>query len=339
MISKIKKLISYPLEFLFFFYEIFFFKIRKKNSSGSYSYMLRFFYFTGGLSNDIINFFVSKKPQNTFFNEGLLSKYNGNSIKSYQEKLEKNGYVVFENILTDIDIKNLISELKKKDGFYLSDNKGLSIKQKLDFNDPKAVMFSYSSQDIIDTDSFHKILFDPSLIKFSQDYLKSYPVIDNISAWWSFPAATPDKNAAQWWHFDLERPKWLKFFFFLTDCETHNGAHCFVKGSHRNNGVKWPLRKKGYARLSDEEINKLYSNQDIVEILAKKGSLLIEDTRGLHKGKNLIKDHRFLIQVQYSSSAFGGPINDFQFPQFASQKLLEIKNKFSHTYSLFRQKK
>lgn len=96
------------------------------------------------------------------------------------------------------------------------------------------------------------------------------------------------------------------------------------------------MRKKGYERLTDEEVNKLYSNQDIVEIIAKKGSLLIEDTRGLHKGKNLIKDYRFLIQVQYSSSTFGTTISDFQFPQSASKKSLEIKNKFSHTYSLFR---
>tara|TARA_B100001093_G_scaffold519066_1_gene606275 strand:- start:6246 stop:7256 length:1011 start_codon:yes stop_codon:yes gene_type:complete len=336
MILIIKKIISYPLEFLFFFYELFFFKIRKKNSSGSYSYMLRFFYFTGGLSNDVINFFVSKKPKNTFFSEGLLSKYKNNSIKSYQEKLEKNGYVVFENILNDIDINNLISELKKKEGFYLSDNKGLSIKQKLDFNDPKAVMFYYSSQDIIDTDSFHKILFDPSLIKFSQDYLKSYPVIDNISAWWSFPAATPEKNAAQWWHFDLERPKWLKFFFFLTDCTIETGAHCFIKGSQKNNGVKWSLRKKGYTRLSDQEIEKNYKKDQIISVTAKRGSLLVEDTRGLHKGLNLTRDHRLLIQVQYASSTFGAKVEKFKLPKIRNNNFLDLKNKFNYTYSLFK---
>ena len=131
MILRIKKFINYSLDFLFFFYELFFFKIRKKNSLGTYSYMLRFFYFTGGLSNDIINFFVSKRPRHIFFNEALLSRYNENSIKSYQEKLKKNGYIIFENILNDSEINNLISEFKKKNGFYLSDGKGTSIKQKL----------------------------------------------------------------------------------------------------------------------------------------------------------------------------------------------------------------
>ena len=335
MISRIKKFISYFLSFLFFFYELFLFRIRKKNSSGTYSYMLRFFYFTGGLSNDIINFFVSRKPKKTFLNEGLLSKYNGNSIKDYQKKLEKNGYVVFENILNDSDISNLTTELKKKDGFYISDNKGYSIKQKLDFNDPKGVKFFYSSQDVIDTASFHKILFDPSLIKFSEDYLKSDPVIDNISAWWSFPAGTPDKNAAQWWHFDLERPKWLKFFFFLTDCTTETGAHCFIKGSHKNNGVKWSLRSKGYTRLSDQEIEKNYKKDQIIAVTTKKGSLLVEDTRGLHKGLNLTRDHRFLIQVQYASSTFGAKVEKFKLPEIKNKNFLDLKKKFNYTYSLF----
>lgn len=335
MILRIKKFINYSLDFLFFFYELFFFKIRKKNSLGTYSYMLRFFYFTGGLSNDIINFFVSKRPRHIFFNEALLSRYNENSIKSYQEKLKKNGYIIFENILNDSEINNLISEFKKKNGFYLSDGKGTSIKQKLNFNDPKSVKFFYSAQDVIDTNSFHKILFDPSLIQFSQNYLNSYPVIDNVSAWWSFPAAKPDKNAAQWWHFDLERPKWLKFFFFLTDCTAETGAHCFVKGSHKNNGVKWSLRKKGYSRLSDQEIEKNYKKDEIITLTAKKGSLLVEDTRGLHKGLNLTQDHRFLIQVQYSSSTFGGKIEKFKFPQIKQEKFLDLKKSFNYTYSLF----
>jgi len=335
MILKIKKFFSYFLDFPIFFYDLLFFKIRKKNSQGSYDYMLRFFYLTGGISNDIINFFVSKKPKIFFLNKGFLSKYDDRSIKSYQENLEKNGYVIFENILNENEINDLISEFKIKNGFYISDENGTSIKQQLDLKQPRAVKFFYSSQDVIDTKSFHKILFDPSLIKFSQNYLKSYPVIDNISAWWSFPSNKPDKNAAQWWHFDLERPKWLKFFFFLTDCTVDTGAHCFIKGSQKNNGVKWSLRNKGYTRLSDEDIEKNYKKENIVSVIAKKGSLLVEDTRGLHKGSNLIKDYRFLIQLQYASSTFGTKIEKFKMPKLNDQKFLETRKIYNYTYSLF----
>ena len=121
----------------------------------------------------------------------------------------------------------------------------------------------------------------------------------------------------------------------MTDCTIETGAHSFVRGSHKNNGIKWNLRKKGYTRILDEEVNNHYDKKDIIQMQAKKGSLLIEDTRGLHKGLRLIKDHRFLIQVQYSSSTFGTKIEKFNFPKTENNDYIDIKNQFKHTYSLF----
>lgn len=322
-------------DFVFLLYELLFFKVRKKNSSRSYDSMLRLFYLTGGVSNDIINYFVCKKSILHSENNGILSKYDELSIKSFQTKLKREGFIILENILSQQDINDLIYDFQNKYGFYLSDQKDNFSKQKLNLDNPKGVTFHYSPQDIIDNENCHKILFDTSLINFSQDYLKCCPVIDNVSAWWSFPKDIADKNAAQWWHYDLDRPKWLKFFFFLTDCTFETGAHCFVKGSHKNNGIKWSLRNKGYSRLSDEEIEKSYSKEDIITVEAKKGSLLIEDTRGLHKGRQLIKNNRFLIQLQFSSSTFGAKVDSFNFPHLKNEKFLICKKKFRHTYSLF----
>jgi len=336
MITKIKKLINYVIDFFVFFYDLFLFRLRKKNSLRSYNIFLRLFFLTGGISNDIINFFVSKKPKKFLTNRGLLSKYDAVELKKYQENLKKNGYLILENILTTNEVDYLANDLKKKDGFYLSDKNGVSAKQRLNLDNPAEVKFFYSSQDIINTKSFQKILFDSSLINFSQEYLNSYPVIDNISSWWSFPSNKPDKNAAQWWHFDLERPKWLKFFFFMTDCTLETGAHSFVKETHKNNGINWHLRKKGYSRLSDEEINKYYKKEKIIDMTLSKGSLLIEDTRGLHKGKKLLKDKRFLIQLQFSSSAFGTKIEKFFLPKTQDKNYKNVMEEFKHTYSLFR---
>lgn len=336
MIIKIKQSIKYFSNFIFFLYELIFFKLRKKNTTGTYNYMLRFFYLTGGISNDVINFFVSKKPISIKFNDGLLSKYSDKTLYDYQKKLKEDGYIIFENILNDEKINNLTSELSTKEGYYISDRNGISNKQKLNLKNQKEVKFFYSPQDIIDLKSFHEILFDSSLIQFSQNYLNSYPVIDNISSWWSFPSKIADKNAAQWWHFDLERPRWLKFFFLLTDCTMDTGAHCFVKGSHKNLGIKWSLRKKGYSRLSDKQIEDQYQKEQIVNVITKKGSLLIEDTRGLHKGTRLTQDYRLLIQVQHSSSLFGTKLEKFKFPILKHKKYLKTKKLFNYTYSLFK---
>ena len=297
--------------------------------------MLRFFYLTGGFSNDIINFFVSKKSFVGKSNTGILSRYSPEELLRYKNELNNRGYIILDNVIDPTMIDKLTSDFIKIEGFYLSDKIINVKKEKLDIKNPNSVKFYYNSQDIINNQNVQKILFDGSLINFSQLYLNSYPVIDNVSAWWSFPSSSPDKNAAQWWHFDLDRPKWLKFFFFLTDCTLQNGAHCFVKGSHKNNGINWSLRKRGYERLSDQDINNFYPKADIVDIVGKKGSLLIEDTRGLHKGRHVIKDNRFLIQIQYSSSSFGGIIDNFEMPELKND-LLRVKNQFNYTYSLFK---
>jgi ectoine hydroxylase-related dioxygenase (phytanoyl-CoA dioxygenase family) len=328
-------IINYPIDLFFFFNDLFFFKIKKKNSSRSYNMMLRFFYLTGGLSNDIINFFVSKKPLEKETCTGIFSKFDEDEILKYKKQLDNNGYLILDNVLNSEEVNALVNDFIKVEGFYTSDSNIKSEKKKLNIQNPESVKFYYNSQDIIDNENFQKLLFDSSLINFAQSYLKSYPIIDNISSWWSFPSSIPDKNAAQWWHFDLERPKWLKFFFFLTDCTLENGAHRFVRGSHKNNGIRWSFRKKGYERLADEEIERLYDKNDIIDIVAKKGSLLVEDTRGLHKGRNLIKNNRFLIQIQYSSSSFGTVIDDFKMPKLNSE-LLKIKSEFNYTYSLFK---
>jgi ectoine hydroxylase-related dioxygenase (phytanoyl-CoA dioxygenase family) len=297
--------------------------------------MLRFFYLTGGLSNDIINFFVSKKPLKKETYTGIFSKFDEDEIFKYKKQLDNNGYLILDNVLNSDEVNALVDDFIKLEGFYTSDSNIKSQKKKLNIQNPESVKFYYNSQDIIDNFNVQKILFDSSIIHFAQMYLNSYPVIDSISSWWSFPSAAPDKNAAQWWHFDLERPKWLKFFFFLTDCSLENGAHCFVKATHKNNSIPWTLRKRGYERLSDDDVEKIYSKKDIIDIVAKKGSLLIEDTRGLHKGRNLIKGNRFLIQIQYSSSSFGTTIDNFRMPEL-NKDLLKVRNKFTHTYSLFK---
>ena len=45
MIIEIKKFLNYVIDFFIFFYDLFFFKLRKKNSARSYNFLLRFFFF------------------------------------------------------------------------------------------------------------------------------------------------------------------------------------------------------------------------------------------------------------------------------------------------------
>ena len=39
----------------------------------------------------------------------------------------------------------------------------------------------------------------------------------------------------------------------------------------------------------------------------RRGMILLEDTRGLHKGLPLVRDHRLMLQFEYAQSMFGHP--------------------------------
>ena len=46
-----------------------------------------------------------------------------------------------------------------------------------------------------------------------KDEVVSAPVFDFIAMWWHTQSNTPDKEAAQYFHFDMDRLRWIKFFF------------------------------------------------------------------------------------------------------------------------------
>ena len=66
------------------------------------------------------------------------------------------------------------------------------------------------------------------------------------------------------------------------------------------------MLRKGYARLTDEEALKHYDSADIIEFLGHQGTIIAEDTRGLHKGKHVESGDRLVLQIQFSNSLFGG---------------------------------
>jgi ectoine hydroxylase-related dioxygenase (phytanoyl-CoA dioxygenase family) len=115
----------------------------------------------------------------------------------------------------------------------------------------------------------------------------------------------PDKHAAEWFHFDMDRVKWLKVFIYLTDVGADDGPHTYIAGSHRTGAMPRHLLKKGYARLTDDEVLDHFGRDALVEFCAPRGTVILEDTRGLHKGRHVTGSPRLVLQLQFSNSLFG----------------------------------
>lgn len=321
---KIFKILTLPYFFLNFFFEILKYKFFKiNNSNTSYYMMIYFFSIFGGISNSIINFFLKKK--------GSLNINIKNDIKydiiSTTKNLKENGYIKKSKFLKYEEVEIIKNKILNLTGRYDDDKIKNTDPVKLDLNNPKSIRYKYNSSDLIKIPEIQDLIINENILKVVETYLGSIPIIEYCESWWSFPSDYEDDSAAQMWHFDMDRPRWLKVFIFLNDCNLDNGGHLFIKKTHKNFGIPFGIRKKGYSRISNDIIKKTFSESEIILMDAKAGDILFEDTIGLHKGKNLKKGNRLILQFQYSSALFGSKPQMIKMPKTKTENFkYHLKN-------------
>lgn len=115
--------------------------------------------------------------------------------------------------------------------------------------------------------------------------------------WWTFPANVSEElrnRFAHFFHRDLDGYNFIKFFIYLTDVKSGDGGHFFIEGSH-NPTIKDRLSEKfRINRISDEIIVKRYGKNKVIEMIGEAGTVIVEDTFGLHKGQTPSREPRLL---------------------------------------------
>ena len=201
--------------------------------------------------------------------------------------------------------------------------------------DPIAARYSASNDDATDIAEVQELFSDPSIIAVAQNYLHSKPIFTGLSLWWS-PAIkdTPDSEAAQEFHWDMERIKWIRFFIYLTDVTADSGPHCFIKGTHRTGAIPDDLLQQGYVRQRDETILQRYGRDAYLEFTGPRGTIVAEDSRGYHKGMMPQKGDRLLLAFELSNTTFGANkrhlIRNIRAPRFG-----EFATKYPRLYANF----
>lgn len=223
-------------------------------------------------------------------------------------RLHRDGYAILD---TKLD-PSIVSELSAKFSqapCTLTSDKETSLAEgqtvTVDLANPLAEKYAVDTNFLLADSTVRNMLLDRGLLEIAQDYIGSAPIIDIVTSWYSFPSDRPSHQAAQLFHFDLDRVRWMKVFFLLTDQTIDTGAHLYVPGSHRDGGIPRELLDRGYARLEDHEVARHFPENTWKTMEAPAGSILIEDTRGLHKGISLKRDHRLMLQFEYTQTLFG----------------------------------
>lgn len=282
-----------------------------KTPPSAHKSMRRLFCITNGRSNDLVSTLISKiyPPQSLSNNVqgGVLGQISETELASIIHELDANGFYIFKNRL-DLKIVDKLVQFAEE-----SPCEALlqSNSSKLEFNyseerqryrnSQKSVKYNFPAQDILNLEQVQELVTDSSILRVAGRYLKTDPILDLLAMWWSQPSPKPSSEAAQMYHFDMDRIKFLKFFFYLTDVSSENGPHCYVRGSCKRK----PKALCRDGRIEDKDMVNSFACDDLVEICGDRGTIIAVDTRGFHKGKPLVSGERLILQFEYANSMFG----------------------------------
>ena len=306
LILAVKDFFSLGLGIIYYFF-------KKDTPEWAYQSFVRIFCVTRGYSNDFFSYLISKThaPLALKSKFGLLPFKDEKDLQQTVQEIEQKGYVKYPALVSSEICEGLKQIALKEPSWVRPIDVGtMKFHDKpmhavYDPANPIGIRYDMFAEQLIQYPLIQKLVTDPSLLALAQSYLKAPPVLDGVNMWWCTSyAKTASAEAAQMYHFDLERPKWIKIFVYLTDINEETGPHCFVAKSHKSKGIPWKLLKRGYARIEDHEVAEVYKPEDVLTMTGPKGTLLAEDTRGLHKGLHLKHGERLIFQIQYSNSLF-----------------------------------
>ncbi|MDP3557252.1 MAG: phytanoyl-CoA dioxygenase family protein [Bacteroidota bacterium] len=292
------------------------FKKTGTTSTEGYTALLDLYCSSNGKFNEKIHkeIIVSNPPKKiTDSVNGIIGKISPADFTNINTILNKDGYYNFDKKINPELVSKIYNYALKANTVTapLYDKKIV-----FDPKNPISEIYRFEQNDLINNTDIQQLIMDPVLINVARNYLGCEPIFDFPAMWWSTTfLKEASSEAAQLYHFDLDRIKWLKIFIYLNDVTSENGPHRLIKSSHLPGAKPQELLNRGYARIPDEDILKHYKPDDFLVVIGDAGSMFAEDTKCWHKGTPLKSGNRLVLEFEYTSSLFGA-----NYPKF------EVKN-------------
>lgn len=230
-------------------------------------------------------------------------------IPVVKSDLDTRGFHVFDTPLSDSICDGLIQGLEdisfhtKKSTKKIQNLTKNSVSKKINGN----TAWATNQQDILKLEEVQKIAFDENLLNLVGDFLGSEPILCQTNCWWSVANSTHRSNLstnAQLFHQDTEYLKFVKVFIYLTDVNKDNGPHQYVQGTSKIAQSELGKDYKPSNRVEDKTVNEIFGEENVLTFTGQKGSVIIEDTFGLHKGTPVKEGSRLLLQLEYCNSLY-----------------------------------
>ena len=153
---------------------------------------------------------------------------------------------------------------------------------------------------LLTCDSVFDIAFDDKVIEVAKNYFNCLPAINNVQlrkskATTMAESKIPGNGQTTLFHCDKDSPRFLKFFFYLTDVNDSNGPFTYVHESHIQKFDGWNSKY----RWTHEEIESIYGRDRIKKLKGNVGDVIMANTGGFHKGTKITRGARVLLTIYY----------------------------------------
>lgn len=140
------------------------------------------------------------------------------------------------------------------------------------------------------------VVNDPYIVQTLSAYFECPYKLDYISAWWSFKNSSKNREEkTQYFHRDIDNFNFIKLFLYLTDVDEFSGPHQYIKFTHKKS-----LGEKISTKIVDFDKLQINVNDDMYIFQGKAGSVLLENTFGLHRAKKPENKDRLMIAMSFS---------------------------------------
>jgi hypothetical protein len=243
----------------------------------------------------------------TFDPEAMLSP----EIAEIISDMRQDGHHTLGQVLDQNQVDDIISHFDKCNiyrGHFAS--KSDHIPRKLDEMDG-SLNASYCLADIIDAPHIIELANDPRIVAAASAYIGCLPSLFSINVYWSFADAEISEKSIHGIHRDHDDFKFCSFFIYLSDCYKNNGAHQYIRSTHRPDQMEEVFDKidpegkidqhKFFSTLfeqGDRAYEQLFG--DMFDYLqGKAGDGFITDPWGLHRACPNISSDRRVIWIRY----------------------------------------
>lgn len=307
------------------------YKLFDRTNKYSYHSFRKLHGITNGKINESLSQKISRQRGKYDFpsvTTGITGELTENRLNNIVSEIEKNGFYIFQTKLDAEICKEIEKFSLQLDAKTIGDDSSINY-SKYDRAKTIASIYKYDSKDILKQEYIQSIFFDLNFIRIAQSYLGCKPLSNSILMWWSaLYSKAASSKAAQLYHFDMDHPKFIKFFVYLTDVDTNSGPHCFIRGTHKDK----PINLREDRRFSETEIKNTFDENDIIEITGKKGTIVAVDTSGIHKGKLPVNNDRLIVQLEYTNSFFGQKIHRLKIPTLSNDSFKQVMLKYKEVF-------